>query len=113
MAGASFNHFPQIAARIKPACKEIVTNTTLYTRDAVQGGAAVRTGFMKGAVYSVTPDGASTYGQVAPTKKGSYLLPEVRPDNDTTGIAGAAANYSVYVNDGTRSMAAEPLWQHG
>ena len=113
MAGASFNHFPQIAARIKPACKEIVTNTTLYTRDAVQGGAAVRTGFMKGAVYAVTPDGASTYGQVAPTKKGSYLLPEVRPPDDMSGIVGAAANYSVYVNYGTRFMAAQPFWEPG
>src|SRR6266566_2122085 len=114
MAGASFNHFPKIAARIKPACKEIVTKTTLYTRDAVQGGAAVRTGFMKGAVYSVTPDGASTYGQGPPPPTDDvYLFPEVRPDNDTTGIVGAAANYSAFVNGGTRFMNAQPFWEPG
>jgi HK97 gp10 family phage protein len=110
---AGFNHFPQIAARLKPACRQIVTNATLYTRDAVQGGAAVRTGFMKGAVYAVTPDGNSTYGQVSPTEKDSYLLPEVRPDNDMTGIVGCAANYSIYVNYGTRFQAAQPFFEPG
>jgi len=114
MAGVVYNHFPQIAARLKPACQRIVTNTTLYTRDAVQSGATVRTGFMKGAVYAVTPDGTSTYGQGPPPPTDDvYLLPEVRPANDTTGIVGCAANYSPFVNYGTRYMAAQPFWEPG
>ena len=111
---AGFNHFAQIAAAIKPACQKIVTETTIYTRDAVQGGAAVRTGFMKGAVYSVTPDGASTYGQGPPPPTDDvYLLPEVTPPDDTSGVVGCAANYSVYVNYGTRFMSAQPFFEPG
>ena len=114
LTGVVYNRFPAIAARLKPTCQGIVTRTTLYTRDAVQSLAPVDSGFMQGAVYAVTPDGTSTYGQgIAPPTDDAYLLPEVRPDNDTTGIVGAAANYSIFVNNGTRFMGAQPFFDQG
>ena len=107
---AGFNHFPQIAAALKPACQKAVTNTTLSLKDGVQANAPVLTGFMRDSTYAVTPDGTSTYGQATPPTDDVYLLPEVKPDNDMTGIVGVAANYGIYQEMGTRFMAAQPYF---
>lgn len=104
------NKFGQIAANIKPACQKIVTNTTTQIRDIAASNAPVDTGFLQSSVYSVTPDGQSTYGQAGSPPGDSYLLPEEKPDNDTTGIVGVGANYGIYQEMGTRFMPAQPYF---
>lgn len=94
------NLFFQLADNLRPACQQIVGNTVIEGAQAVKAGAPVDTEFMQDAVYYVTPDGRSTYGQASPEKKGSYLLDEVTPENDLQGVIGAAANYSVFVDQG-------------
>lgn len=57
----------------------------------------------------VTSDSSSYSGIGAPTKKGSYALPEEpAPSDPCTAIIGIAANYGVYVEMGTRKMASQP-----
>lgn len=102
MAGT--NLFFQVADALKPAAQQIVGNTVIRGAQAVQNGAPRDTSFMADAVYSVTPDGQSTYGQATPEKAGSYLLPEVQPEHDLQGVIGAAANYSEWVNDGHHTV---------
>jgi HK97 gp10 family phage protein len=108
---AGFNLFPAIAAGVKPKCQRAIDNTVDAIKDDAQGGAAVRTGFMASNIYSVHTDGGSTYGSsgIGPTGD-SYLLEEVKPDNDLQGIVGAAANYSIYVEMGTYKMGAQPFF---
>ncbi len=112
------NLFFQLADNLKPACQEIVGNTVIEGAQAVKAGAPVDTEFMQDAVYYVTPDGRSTYGQASPEKKGSYLLDEVTPENDLQGVIGAAANYSIFVNNGHHTVSgsyvpAQPFFDEG
>jgi hypothetical protein len=111
---AGFNRFPAIAAGLKPKCQKAINTTVDAIKDGAQAGAAVRTGFMRGNIYSVHTDGTSTYGSGnAPPitiRSSAYLLPEVKPGNDMMGIAGCAANYSIYVEMGTYKMAAQPFF---
>src|SRR6266851_4412294 len=94
------NDFSLIAQNLKPACREIITETVIDIADLVQANAPVDTGFMRDAVYYVTPDGVSSYGQASPSNDDAYLLPEELPANDMQGLVGAAANYSIFVNYG-------------
>jgi hypothetical protein len=104
MAG-SFNHFPQIAAKVKPAVQKIVTETAIGVEEDMRSHAPERTGFLASSIYSVTPGYGSTYGEALAPPGDSYLLPEAQPD-----IVGVAANYGIYVELGTRFMAAQPYF---
>jgi len=110
MAVTGFNHWPEIAANLKPACQHAVHETASQIQTGAQGGAAVRTGFMQENVYLSDWEG-SDYGtgSVAPPGD-SYLLPEVTPSDDMTAIVGCAANYSIYQEMGTRFMPAHPFF---
>ena len=94
------NDFSLIAQNLKPACQMIIAETVIDIASLVQANAPVDTGFMRDAVYYVTPDGASSYGNASPSNDDAYLLPEELPANDMQGIVGAAANYSVFVEMG-------------
>jgi HK97 gp10 family phage protein len=107
---SGYNHFSKIAENIKPACQKIVKDRALLLRDSVWERAPKRTHFMADSTYVVAPDGTSTYGMVSPSTKGTYLLPEVRPGDDTTAIVGVAANYGVFVEMGTRHMSPHPFF---
>src|SRR5258708_2021715 len=99
------NDFSLIAQNLKPACREIITETVIDLADLVQVNAPVLSGLMHDSVYYVTPDGISTYGQASPPTDDVYLLPEELPSNDMQGLVGVGANYSEWVNYGhhTRS----------
>jgi len=57
---------------------------------------------------------SSTYGVGSIQPPGdSYLLPEVKPGDDMTAVVGAAADYSVFINYGTRYMPAQPFFDQG
>lgn len=111
---AGFNHFPALALGLKPRCQKAINTTVDAIKDGAQARAAVRTGFMRDNVYTVHTDGTSTYGSAnAPPvtfHTSAYLLEEVKPGNDMMGIVGAAANYSIYVEMGTRFMGAQPFF---
>ncbi len=99
------NDFSLIAQNLKPACREIITETVIDIANLVQANAPVDTGFMRDSVYYVTPDGASSYGNAEPSNDDAYLLPEETPANDMQGLVGVAGNYGEFVNYGhhTRS----------
>jgi HK97 gp10 family phage protein len=87
-----------------------VKETAEHIQYSAQAGAAVDTGFMQENVYVSTWD-SSDYGSGGKSPPGdSYRLPEVKPDNDTTAMVGAAANYSIYLEMGTRFMPAQPFF---
>ncbi len=109
MATTGFNHFPQIADRIKPFCQRVVKETGRQVQGWAKSEAPYKTGFLQGNIYLADWEG-SDYGGGGPPPGDSYRLPEVKPDNDTSAIVGAAANYSIYLEFGTRYMPAHPYF---
>lgn len=104
-----FNIFDTLADALRPAIKPIVIKTALDIQALAQSKAPVDTGFLKNAIYAVTADGGD-YGQATPTHKASYLLPQAGDANDTTAYVAAGANYSVYLEYGTRHQPAQPFF---
>ncbi len=100
----SYNHFPEIAERIKPFCQWVVKITADKVQGYAQEAAPVDTGFMRDHIYVSDWDGSDYDNSTLET------LPEVRPGNDTTAIVGCAADYSIYVEMGTRFMPAQPFF---
>jgi hypothetical protein len=107
----SFNHFSDIAKSFTPLLHTAVTNTAKGIVSDFSANCAYDTGFMSESGYIVTSD-ESTYGEgMEPIRKGAYLLPEVEaPDNETTAIAAIGANYTVFVELGTRFQSAQPAF---
>jgi HK97 gp10 family phage protein len=101
---AGFNHFGEIADRIKPACQWAVKQTADQIQAYAQQAAPVDTGFLRDHIYVSDWDG-SDYGVMEP-----HTLPEVKPADDTTAIVGCAADYSMYLEFGTRFMPAQPFF---
>src|SRR6266566_5219561 len=113
MIGVIFsNRFPEIAAKFPIELHKVVVQTTDIIQQLAVAGAPVRTGFLASNIYKVTSEG-STYGQgQAPPTDDVYLLPPGPGVSDPyTGYVGCAANYSAWVNYGTRYMAAQPFWE--
>lgn len=100
MTTTGFNHWPEIAAQLKPGAQKVVTNTASGIQGLASGNAPRKTGFMAGAVYRVTPLEGSTYGSGGSPPGDAYLLEEQTPPDDTSAIVGAAANYSEWVELG-------------
>ncbi|HEX2614008.1 MAG TPA: hypothetical protein VHL10_00825 [Nitrososphaera sp.] len=87
----SYNHFPQIAAALRPACSQVVKKTALDAQANIQSfiraNGQIKTGNMINSVY---------------TQPG---------ENDLTMYFGVGAEYAVYQNYGTRYMAGRPFWE--
>ena len=104
-----FNHFGKIAAGLTPKLHTAVSSTALIIASRASSNAPVDTGFLQSTPYVVTNDSSSYSGIGAPTKKGSYALPEEpAPSDPCTAIIGIAANYGAYVELSTRRMRAQP-----
>lgn len=105
----SFNHLPAVAKAHSRGLEAMVNKVAFVVQGHAVSGAPVDTGFLRNSIYVVTAK-ASTYGKVgAATKKGSYLLPQVkRPTSRYEAFVAVAANYGIYVEYGTRYMPAQP-----
>ena len=114
MAGLVYvNRFPELAAALKPALQKGVQATGEQMVSNIADPAPRESGFMAENVYVSGPL-SSTYGSGSIQPPGdSYLLPEVKPGDDMTAVVGAAADYSVFVNYGTRYMPAQPFFDKG
>ncbi len=114
MAVASFNNFPLLASQIKPACKRVVRQTEKDIQDMNVINAPRDTGWLESSIYVATTSRV-TYSGAAFTGTGYQLLskemfpPEV-PDDELTAIVGVGATYGIYVEYGTRFMAAQPYF---
>ncbi len=108
----NFNRWGEIAAKFPEAAHKVVVQTTEFVRQTAYDACPKDTGFLASSIYTSTSEG-STYGQTnGPAPGDSYLLPEGPEVTDPfTGYVGAAANYSIYVNYGTRYQAAQPFWE--
>ncbi len=117
---SDFNRWAELAGKLKPACQKGVKEAAYAMKDNIQSGAPVgqgegtyHGGFMRDNVYVSTFD-ESTYGQgMEPPTDDVYRLPEIKPEDDMTAIVGAAADYSEWVNGGTRHMPANPFFDQG
>lgn len=134
MAVTSFNHFPQISYALHESLKEIVKKTALDIQKRARQNAPVDTGLLKKSIY-VTGAFGSTYAESigqrpskgtgirkvsakrikAAAKKDQQLaslLNEVAadPSDPLTAYVAVAAPYGIYVEMGTRHMAAQPFF---
>jgi|SRR5579859_296974 len=103
-----FNHIPQAIEAMERAAKEITAKAAMDVEAAAKGMAAVDTGFMRSAIYTVTADG-STYGQGV--SGNGNLEPELSEgtDDGQTAWVVAGADYSIYVEMGTVHGSAQPF----
>jgi hypothetical protein len=108
-----FNHFGVIAIGMKPALMKIESERILDLQGKIQAFAPVLSGFMRDSVYHVLPDGSTDYGNATPLTDDVYLLPQEQPSGDMSGLVGVAANYSEWVNGGTRHMPPNPFFTMG
>jgi len=111
----NFNNWFKIAAALKPAAAEVVRDEAFFIADAIkaqiQANGQIDTGFMYDSVYASTTT-ESTYGGGTPPGD-SYMLPEVKPENDQQGTFGVAANYGIFQNYGTRYLPPRPFFEPG
>lgn len=103
------NHFDAIAKALeKDAAKAIKDGVKMGVQET-RKRAPKKTGNMRRAIYSVTST-TSTYGR----GKVEHLLPEIpHPTDKYTGYFAAGADYSIYVDGGTRWMLRQEFWLSG
>lgn len=135
MAGTSvtvtgFNHWPQTAAGLQLGAKQALKQTAKAIQRQAKSGSPVDTGFLRDSIYA-TGSWGSDYGQatlrianklgtgktaktrrkhMAYAQRHSDLLPSVVPGGEWEAIVGVAALYGIYVEMGTRKMAAQPYF---
>jgi HK97 gp10 family phage protein len=113
-----FNHFGPMADALAQATKQVVVKTAFDLQAAAVIQAPIDTGFLRASIYTVTSTSSSygTTGKVAHFNAYKALhqdlLPEIdEPSDDYTAYVAVGATYGVYVNYGTRYMAAQPFWE--
>ena len=106
-----FNNWLKLAFALKPANQTVIHNTAKAWQRGARAYAPVDTGFMQENVYVSDMQGSDyDTGGIAPPGDDSYLLPEELPPDDMSAVVGAAANYSIYQEFGTRFMPAQPFF---
>jgi len=81
-------------------------------RDGAVSNAARDTGSMASGVYVATADGSDYGERMAEARDANpevVILDEVAPDGPGEAVVGCAAGHSIYVEYGTRNMAAQPF----
>lgn len=104
------DHFGDLAAALPDLLSQAVRKGALDAEAAVKRHAPVDTGNLRASVYTVTKEGGSTY----PGDAKSDLAPQITDAADqTTAWVAVAASYGVYVELGTRHMAAQAFFAPG
>src|SRR6266700_5356466 len=85
MTGVVFNRFPEIAKAFPEQLHNVVVQTTEIIQELAQSNAPVRTGFLRDSITTEMID-------------------------DFTGTVTVGAYYGIYVEMGTRFMAAQPYF---
>lgn len=109
---ALINHFPEIIEALKEGAKVAIRQVARDLTDESSSVAPYDTGALAASHYYVASD-VSTYGQAVSAAQSANehaaMLPEVdHPESDTEAIIAAAADYALYVHDGTRHHGARP-----
>lgn len=110
-----FDNLPIVAAHLHEAAVKIVKTAALKIEFRAKDLAAVKTGAMRAAIYTVTRDGsgyaaaAAAAGSVPNAHAEMMQSEEPRPAKDTMAVVHAGMDYSVYVEFGTGHMAAQPF----
>lgn len=108
MASTEFNHLPAILQALHTGTSRLVRKAAFDIEGHAKLYAAVDTGFMRSAIYVVTSS-ETDYGHGVNGDDGE-LLPQVDPPSDELeAYVAAGADYSEYVEHGTRHMAAQPF----
>src|SRR5438132_1206550 len=107
-----FNHFDELADKIKPALQQGIQKTAKQVQENAAGNAPVDTGFLKSSIYVAGPLG-STYGGFGTPPGDAEALPEEKSGDDLTAIIGVAASYAVYQEMGTRFHPPHPYLTPG
>ncbi len=108
-----FDDLPIVAERLHGAAAKLVKTAAFNVEARAKGNAAVDTGAMRAAIYTVTREG-SGYAAAAASAASASINAEMqseepRPEKDTSAVVHAGMNYSVYVEYGTVKMAAQPF----
>lgn len=108
-----FDDLPLVAAHLHAAAVKIVKTAAFNIEGRAKSNAAVDTGAMRAAIYTVTRDSSGYAGAAAAATSvnphAEMQSEEPRPEKDTTAVVHAGMDYSVYVEHGTGKMAAQPF----
>lgn len=107
-----FDHFPQVLAALHAGAVVGVRNAAKKVLAGATEHCPVDTGCMQASGYIVASD-LSTYWQATAKAEGinphAHLLDEVdHPEDDREAIVAYAANYAVFVHDGTAHLQGRP-----
>ncbi len=105
-----FNHWAKLGAALKPECQMVIHETALEWQAEARALAAADTHFVEENIYVSDMEGSDYDTSTVEPPGDSYLLPEETPRNDMEAVVGCAANYSEYVEMGTRFMSAQPFF---
>ena len=109
MADQDFNHLPDLAKKIHSVLGQLVRKAAFDVEAAAKGYAAVESGFMRSAIYTLTSE-SNGYGQGL-VGDGTLEAPMEPPSDDLTAYVVAGADYSIYVNNGTSRQVAQPFME--
>lgn len=106
------DHFPQIIEALQEAAKVAVRQVAQGITQEANSAAPHRTGALAASGYYVASD-ISTYGQAVAgaqsANDAAKMLPEVEhPESETEATVAYAAEYALFLHDGTRHIAARP-----
>ena len=110
-----FDNLPLVAERLHSAAASLVRAAAFNVEARAKTHAAVDTGAMRSAIYTVTHTSsgyaaaASAASTASPTAEAHLQTEEPQPDRDTLAVVHAGMDYSVYVEYGTGRMAAQPF----
>ena len=110
-----FDKLPLVAVHLQKAAEDLVRTAAFNVEARAKSHAAVDTGAMRAAIYTVTHDssgysGAAAEATSASAEAAEHLQEEEpQPAKATSAVVHAGMDYSVYVEYGTGRMAAQPF----
>lgn len=108
-----FDNLPAVGAHLQAAAAKIVKTAAFNIEARAKANAAVDTGAMRAAIYTVTRDSSGYSGAAAAAASlnvhAEMQSEEPRPERDTTAVVHAGMDYSVFVEYGTVHMVAQPF----
>jgi HK97 gp10 family phage protein len=110
-----FDNLPLVAAHLQKAAADLVRTAAFNVEARAKSLAAVDTGAMRAAIYTVTRDSSGYSAAAAEATSASATAAEhlqdeePRPEKATSAVVHAAMDYSDFVEHGTGHMAAQPF----
>lgn len=107
-----YNKFPELIRKSPEKAKELVKKAAFELEARAKLEAKVDTGFMRNSIYTVTFAGsgyAAAKQAAEAANPDARMIGEVGTPGEYQAFVAVGAEYAIYVEYGTRFMAAQPF----